>query len=205
MLWSFEQPSQKFLKFAAQFLSSHKSDTNNNPAFKSCLLRVPGSYNSKYMGENRETSEVKIIQSWDRFRPKINPLLYQFYIFLADKRLKELNSIGKNQTKSNYTFRGNTIHWIEKLLHTPTDDYRKSVVSLILGPYLINIKKLSYDDALNIINTWLSKCSKLRQLDCSCKYMLRYALKNAEKNGYRPLKLDTLKLRNKALHHLLID
>jgi hypothetical protein len=39
----FDQHSQIFLKFAARFLSSHKSDTNNSPAFKSCLLRIPGS------------------------------------------------------------------------------------------------------------------------------------------------------------------
>src|SRR5215217_5966708 len=30
----FDQPSQRFLKFAARFLSNYKSDTNNNPAFK---------------------------------------------------------------------------------------------------------------------------------------------------------------------------
>jgi hypothetical protein len=41
----FDQPSQAFLKFAAQFLSNRKSDTFNNPVFKSCLLRIPGSYN----------------------------------------------------------------------------------------------------------------------------------------------------------------
>jgi hypothetical protein len=34
-----------------------------------------------------------------------------------------------------------------------------------LAPYLINIKKLSYEDALNIINSWLTKCGKLRQSD----------------------------------------
>jgi hypothetical protein len=50
------------------------------------------------------------------------------------------------------------IAWIEKLLQTPIDDYRKNAVSLILAPYLINIKKLSYDHALNIINSWLRKC-----------------------------------------------
>ena len=55
----------------------------------------------------------------------------------------------KNKTE---THRGNTISWIEKLLDTPIDDYRKSAVGLILAPYLVNIKKLSYDDALNIIN-----------------------------------------------------
>jgi hypothetical protein len=57
----------------------------------------------------------------------------------------------------------NTIPWIEKLLQTPIDDYRKNAVNLILAPYLINIKKLSYDHALKIINSWLSKCGELRQ------------------------------------------
>ena len=120
----FDQPSQTFLKFAAQFLSNHKSDTNNNPVFKSCLLRIPGSCNSRYVEQNRE---VKIIQ------------------------------MQKNQTERYHAFRGNTISWIEKLLQTPIDDYRKTTVNLILAPYLINIKKVSYEDALNIIDKWLSK------------------------------------------------
>ncbi|MFL6364896.1 MAG: hypothetical protein ACJ719_06790 [Nitrososphaeraceae archaeon] len=127
----FDQPSQIFLKFAAQFLSNHKSDTNNNPAFKSCLLRIPGSYNSKY------TEQVKIIQRWDRHRPKANSLYYDFYFYLADRKLKEFN-MQRNQTAS---YQGNTIPWIEKLLQTPIDDYRKNAVNLILAPYLINVKK----------------------------------------------------------------
>jgi hypothetical protein len=189
----FDHPSQTFLKFAAQFLSYHKSDTNNNPAFKSCLLRVPGSYNSKYI-------EVKIIQRWDGFRPKANLLYYHFYIYLADKKLKEFNNMHKNQTAS---YHANTIPWIEKLLETPIDDYRKHAVNLILAPYLINIKKLSYDAALDIINRWLTKCGEVRKLDQDFNYMVRYALKYSAKNGNRPLKLDTLKLKNKPLYDIL--
>jgi Primase X len=102
----------------------------------------------------------------------------------------------KNQTESNYTFRGNTIPWIEKLLQTPIDDYRKNAVNLILAPYLINIKKLSYDHALNIINSWLIKCGKLRQPDQNFDYMVRYALKNSVKNGYsEQKKVDRLSYR----------
>jgi hypothetical protein len=196
----FEQPSQTFLKFASQFLSNCKSDMNNNPVFKSCLLRIPGSCNFKYIEQNKETAEVKIIQSWDGFRPNLNPLLYHFYIYLADRKLREFNNMQKIHTESHYSFKGNTIPWIEKLLQTPIDDYRKNAVSLILAPYLINIKKLSYEAAWNIINSWLSKCEKLRKLDQNFNYMVRYALKNAVKNGYKPLKLDTLKLKNKMLY-----
>jgi hypothetical protein len=88
-------------------------------------------------------------------------------------------------------------------LQTPIDDYRKNAVKLILASYLINIKKVSYDAASNIINGWLSKCGKLRQLDQNFDYTVRYALKNSVKKGYRPLKLDTLKLKNEILYDLL--
>ena len=39
-----------------------------------------------------------------------------------------------------------TISWIEKLLQTPLDDYRKFVVWRILAPYLINIRKYSVEE-----------------------------------------------------------
>jgi hypothetical protein len=108
--------------------------------------------------------------------------------------------VQRNKTES---YRGNTISWIEKLLQTPIADYRKNAVNLILAPYIINVKKLSYDDALNIINSWLGKCGKLRQLDRNFNYMVRYALKYSAKNGHRPLKLDTLKMKNKTLYDIL--
>jgi hypothetical protein len=193
----FDHPSQTFLRFAAQFLSDHKSDSNNNPAFKSCLLRIPGSYNSKYIEQNKE---VKIIRRWDGFRPKASPLYYHLYIYLADRKLKEFTNMQRNPTVS---YQDNTIPWIEKLLQTPINDYRKNAVNLILAPYLINIKKLSYDTALNIINTWLSRCGELRQLDQDFNYLVRYALKYCAKNGNRPLKLETLKIKNNKLHVIL--
>jgi hypothetical protein len=193
----FDQPSQTFLRFAAQFLSNNKSDTSNNPAFKSCLLRIPGSHNSKYAEQNRD---VKVIQRWDGFRPKANPLYYHFYLYLADRKLKELNYMQKTQ---NEWPQGDTIAWIEKLLQTPIDDYRKNAVNLMLAPYLLNVKKLSYDVALNTINSWLTKCASLRQLDQNFGYTVRYALKYSAKNGQRPLKLDTLKMKNNKLYQIL--
>jgi hypothetical protein len=54
-------------------------------------------------------------------------------------------------------------------LQTPIGDYRKNAVSLILAPYIINIKKLSSDDAFNIIKEWLDKCNEIRRLDCIVK------------------------------------
>jgi hypothetical protein len=92
----FNQPSRHFLRFAARYLSSSQSDPRNTPTFKSCLVRIPGSYNYKNIRQSNDTtnsvSKVRIIQRWDQVRPRINPLLYEFYIFLADQKLKEINS-----------------------------------------------------------------------------------------------------------------
>jgi|GEM_PF-1156996 len=85
----FGQPSRKFLQFAEVYLSNKKSDPCHSLglSFKNCMLRVPGSFNSK--NEGRE--EVKIIQKWDRNRPSIKPLYYRFDLYLLVQRSKELN------------------------------------------------------------------------------------------------------------------
>ena len=60
--------SLKFLRYAELSLSLKKSDPqhNNTVSFNNCMLRIPGSINSK----NGET--VKVIQKWDGIRPEIN-------------------------------------------------------------------------------------------------------------------------------------
>src|ERR687888_2366908 len=99
--------------------------------------------------------------------------------------------------------RSNTIAWIDRLLQTPIEDYRKNAVSLILAPYLINIRRLPYEDALNVINNWLIECGKLRRLDRDFSYIVKYAVKSSIKSGHKPLKYDTLKLKNAALYDML--
>jgi hypothetical protein len=84
----FEQPSRKFIQFAEQFLSNKKSDPCHSftMSFKNCMLRVPGSFNSK----SDQTIGVKIIQRWNGVRPSIKPLLFDFYIYLQDLKLKKI-------------------------------------------------------------------------------------------------------------------
>ena len=86
------KPSRKFMQFAESFLSANKADHAHNMtvSFKNCMLRVPGSINSK----NGQT--VKLLSRWDGYRPKINPLLEDFYIYMSSLRIKELT----NQTSS---------------------------------------------------------------------------------------------------------
>jgi hypothetical protein len=48
---TFKQSSIKFMRFEEQLLTDNKADQNhsNNVSFGNCMLRVPGSLNSKYV------------------------------------------------------------------------------------------------------------------------------------------------------------
>jgi hypothetical protein len=88
------EPSKAFLQFAERHLSLNKADPSNNPGLKSCLLRVPYTFNSKCVDEGKGDSEVKIIQKWDSSKPlpDIDNLLIEFQTFLIDQKMKaEIN------------------------------------------------------------------------------------------------------------------
>jgi hypothetical protein len=200
---NFNQPSKSFLKFAEHYLSNNKSDPLHNPSFKSCMIRIPASFNSKCILEGRDP-EVIIIQRWNGFRPKINLLLGSFHSYLLEERIKESQRYKElEKYRKKYATNVNCIKWVDILLETPIPDYRKNAISLILAPYLINVKKLSYDDAFNIIKDWLNKCDSIRRLDSNFNYRIKYALENSIKIGYLPMKFETLKQKNRALYDSL--
>lgn len=46
----------------------------------------------------------------------------------------------------------NTIGWIERLLDTPLDDFRKYSIKFILTPYLMNIRRLPRLDVFHMLS-----------------------------------------------------
>ena len=151
----------KFMQFAEDFLTNKKGDRQHRPSINSCLVRIPGTINSKC------AQEVKIIQRWDGQRPAIQYLLRPFRRWLIDEKLEQSKYAKRARAQSTNSSK---ISWIEKLLQTPLDDYRKFVVWRILAPYLINIRKCSVDEAYDTIRNWLNKCSQLRRLDFHSNY-----------------------------------
>lgn len=197
----YREPSRQFLKFAEKYLSDQKCDRNHNPSFKSCMVRIPGSINSK------NDNEVKIIRKWNGERPNIELLIGSFYAWLITERKKQAAK-SVQLTNSNKRYEGNLrqseIKWIEKnLLKTPLDDYRKTIVNLVLAPYLTNIRQLQYEKAFSIINCWLELCLTYRKLDFDPDYLINQALVNAGKTGYKPMRLGTLKQRNFTVYKKL--
>ena len=73
-----DQPSVKFLRWAEGYLSGGRSDPvhSRTLSFGNCMLRVPGSHNSKCVRANNGVlnevnTEVKIIHEWNGHRPTI--------------------------------------------------------------------------------------------------------------------------------------
>jgi hypothetical protein len=213
---SFDQPSNRFLKFAERYISNNKSDPLHNPSFRSCLLRIPGSYNSKCLesinkGINDEATKVKIIQKWDGRRPHIIHLTGAYHAYLVDEKIKEkqnLNSLikknGNNMNWDNnyhYGKEGKTIRWIEELLDTPIPDFRKYTLWKILCPYLVNIKKLSYEESFNLLEKWLNKCDCCNKLYFNPKYEIKTRLRYVK--SYLPISLSKLKIDNTDFFKML--
>jgi non-catalytic primase subunit PriX-like protein len=210
----FEQPSQGFLKYAEDALSTGGADSSHSPSFKSCLLRIPGSLNKKCLdhGKDGRDAQVRIIQKWNGKRGTPSKHFMTHYrIYLRQQKIGELERQKKaeryfkmNSGKyGNNNNNGNSckINWIETLLQTPIGDYRKQAVDLIIAPYLIIVRRLSQPDVSNIINLWLDKCDEVERFDFRSKDRIGIAIRNVYNKNIPPMKLATLEKSKPELYH----
>jgi hypothetical protein len=184
--------SNKFLQFAERYLSANRCDSGHHPAIKSCMLRIPGSINSKCK-ELGLDPQIRLLQRWDGCRPDYRLLIGDFHAYLAGKvthRFSIASTIVEHAAAND-----NDIAWIDRLLQTPIRDWRKTAVALILAPYLITIKRLSYELAYNMIMQWASKCAELSYLRPNIQSFIdriHISLTRAKERGQRPMRWTTL-------------
>ena len=195
------QPSLKFLRFAEWYLSNGKSDPAHNTtvSFRNCMLRIPGSINSK------NGQEVRVVRKWDGYRPEINYMLRDFRHWLIDQTLRqEQEQRQQKKTHSDSSENKSSItQWIEQLLRTPIRDYRKLAIWHILSPYLLNKRGLSYNESYSIISNWLDKCKEVKRLDFDPHCKIQGALNGSK--GFLPISKEKLKTENDGFYHLLQD
>jgi hypothetical protein len=200
----FDRPSEQFLRFARDNLSNNKADKQNNPSFRSCLLRISGSINSKY------GNKVSIVKKWNGIRsPITREFIEDYRIHLIQKKIDEDEQRHKMLLKlkgqnNNNTNNKNYYEWIDKkILANPFEDYRKIIVNLILAPYLVIIKKLSFEESFQIIDEWLKKCALIKKLDFDPKSLINTALATAYKKQIPPMSIKTMKNNYKDLFFLI--
>jgi hypothetical protein len=194
----YSRASERFLKFAEWYLSAGKADSNHNPTFASCLLRVPETINSK------TNTEVKIVQEWDGYRPNIRYILLKYESWLLSEEYKgrKIDSKLNAYKRSKYSSSMNVanIYWIENLLkEKPLEDLRKFVCYWILSRYLINVRRLSPEQSYSIMMDWLQRCNRLRRLSPSLhefKRRVKRDIREAVKSGKVPIGKQLLKDNN---------
>jgi hypothetical protein len=194
-------PSRMFMQFTEDFLSNGKSDKshNNTVSFGNCMLRIPGSINSK------NNQMVRLIKSWDGCSPKVNHLLADFCIYLANKKAQALRD-QRQRSRLRFTQSGNssyTLQWIERLLLTSIADGRKYAIWRILVPYLINRRHLSEEQCTNIIVNWLVRCGEVSRLGFDADYITKYAINHVRTFG--PVYPDKIRQEHPGFYNLLVE
>ncbi|HKR73430.1 MAG TPA: DNA primase noncatalytic subunit PriX [Candidatus Nitrosocosmicus sp.] len=184
----------EFIRFAAKQFTDRKVDPKHNPSIYSCLIRIPGTINSK----NNE--KVKVIQNWNGIEAIANPLILPFVDHLKQLQF-EFQKFQQNEDRCIFGEANNRINWIEKLLETPIPDHRYYCLWHILIPYLVTIKGLPEHNVISILTEWLDKCNKLNKI--KWKYPRRIKEQLRYDKGYPPISLANLKKENIHLYNLL--
>jgi Primase X len=193
--------SLKFLRYAELSLSLKNSDPQHTQtvSFNNCMLRVPGSVNSK----NGQT--VRVLQKWNYQRSGINYLLAGFTRYILNEQYTALIKMKKQIKSSSRTEINNHIGWIDSLLRTPMGDRRKYCVWRILIPYLLNIRKLPEGQIMEIINDWLSRCNQIRKLDFNHDQRISDAILRSKRTRFFPIGLEKLKEEDIVLYQYILS
>jgi hypothetical protein len=192
-------PSREFLRWSEQYLTDGKADKihSKSISFENMMLRDPYTFYSE--GDQ----PVMILEDWDGIRPDIRPLLIPFITYLFEKRVKRDKEARKRlkefrASQQNHTFdnRPNTTVWIEDLIENhPIEDGRRFALWRILTPYLLNVKKLQYEQAFQIMTDYFGRCAKLRPLNFNADRQVHDNLKRAINSAVAYLPISFVKLQ----------
>jgi hypothetical protein len=186
-------------------LTGGKCDSNHNTSFGNCMIRVPFSYNSKYVKKNDKgeilnlpfppKSQVIIVYRTDGYWPNIRYVLEGYWTYLIQERndealrrlhneQKRLRSQWKYPNRKQQPTGGDWIKiqygYIDKLLQKPLDDFRKYCTIFLFTPYFINKKRLSQTETFNLIKDWLDRCTSCKRLDFNAKWKINNAIKGVK-------------------------
>lgn len=89
--------------------------------------------------------------------------------------------------------------YVDHLLKHPVADGRHRLTWLVLAPYLVNVKKLADDEAIDAIRGFVSVAGETRDM----RRFIEYNVRRARRNGLLPPTLSTLKNEHPDLYSLL--
>jgi len=218
----FDDPSRKgflsngLLRYIERDITNNSADSghSSSTSFGNCMIRIPGSFNSKYIRSNKAQSEVKIVQRWDGYRADIKWVLKDYWIYLTQEKNNEILATSNRDQRrlrsqwkrgidpSQQKKQANKTEWIESLYNKSLDDCRYYCIWRIFVPYFINIRMLSQWETFNLIKNWLDRCSIIKRLSFNAKNSINHALRTVR--HFRPVSLVDLKAERPMLYARLM-
>jgi hypothetical protein len=89
--------------------------------------------------------------------------------------------------------------YVEDLLAHPVSDGRHRLVWLVLAPYLVNVKKLDDETAIEKIRAFVAAAGETS----SMRRFVEYNVRRARRNGLLPPTFSTLKTEHSDIYYLL--
>jgi hypothetical protein len=89
--------------------------------------------------------------------------------------------------------------YVEDLLSHPVSDGRHRLTWLVLAPYLVNVKKLEEEQAVEKIRAFVAAKGETSAM----KRFIEYNVKRAKRNGLMPPTLSKLKAEHPDIYALL--
>ena len=115
------------------------------------------------------------------------------------KQLLELRSRVLRYVPAPRIRTGRSYTYIDELLKHPIADGRHRFVWLVLAPFLVNVRKLDEEDAIEKIKAYVSSSGDMRAM----KRFVEYNVKRAKRNGLMPPTLTRLRSEHPDLFSLL--
>ncbi|MDG6933461.1 MAG: DNA primase noncatalytic subunit PriX [Nitrososphaerota archaeon] len=92
--------------------------------------------------------------------------------------------------------------YIEKLLKVNVQDGRHRILWLILPPYLVNVKHLSDDEAMDAIKAYMERVG---WKESRADRIIRYNIKRARRIGLMPPTLERLEQTSPGLYKIIVE
>jgi DNA primase large subunit len=92
--------------------------------------------------------------------------------------------------------------YIEKLLKVNVRDGRHRILWLILPPYLVNVKHLSDEEAMDIIKSYMERVG---WRESRADRIIRYNIKRARRIGLMPPTLERLEQTSPGLYKIIVE
>jgi hypothetical protein len=94
--------------------------------------------------------------------------------------------------------------WVEKIIEKGLPDGRKRFILYVLSAYLVNVKRLSEEEAMQVVQEFLENSCRNHN-NCGKVYesFIRGDLQRVRSKGLKPVNLEKLKEKDPELYSLI--